>query len=193
MALIELPIEPPIEPPAAPPARAKSAKKRSAVARFLIPTRARVKLPYHLAYPIGAEALSEELEKVPRRELLGLFFRSRPVLANSEFQRWLREKEPYPILVAEYRPALDEETARETVLEKLGLTDERLEIAVYPVEREKRVFVRALLGELGLESLVKWLKGAKARDWAGAIRRIELIFAPREGTIEVRELVLGAA
>lgn len=168
------------------------AKERSGFARFLIPTRARVKLPYHLSFPIGAEALSESLEKAPRREILGLFFRSRPVLASAEFQRWLREQEPYPILVAEYRPALDEETKKTSVLEKLGLTDERLEIAVYPVTREVRSIANELLGDLGLVHLAKWLKGATARG-ANTVRRLELIFSPKEGTIEVREMVMGGA
>jgi len=167
--------------------------KRSALARFLIPTRARVKLPYHLSYPIGAEALSDRLQKAPRREMLGLFFRSRPVLASAEFQRWLREQEPYPILVAEYRPALDGEGKKASVLEKLGLTDERLEIAVYPVAREVRDLARELLGDLGLVHLAKWLKGATTREWANTVRRLELVFSPREGTIEIREMVMGAA
>ncbi len=168
------------------------ATKRSGIARFLIPTRARVKLPYHLSYPIGAEALSEKLQKAPRREMLGLFFRSRPVLASAEFQRWLREQEPYPILVAEYRPALDEKTKKASVLEKLGLTDERLEIAVYPVAREVRDIARELLGDLGLVHLAKWLKGATVRG-TDTVRRLELVFSPREGTIEIREMVMGAA
>lgn len=168
------------------------AKERSGIARFLIPTRARVKLPYHLSFPIGAEALSESLEKAPRREILGLFFRSRPVLASAEFQRWLREQEPYPILVAEYRPALDEETKKTSVLEKLGLTDERLEIAVYPVAREVRSIANELLGDLGLVHLAKWLKGATTLG-ANSVRRLELVFSPKEGTIEIREMVMGAA
>jgi len=177
----------------APVPEAASEKPRNVIARFLIPTRARVKLPYHLSYPIGAEALSDKLQKAPRREILGLFFRSRPVLASAEFQRWLRDQEPYPILVAEYRPALDEETKKTSVLEKLGLTDERLEIAVYPVAREAKSIARDLLGDLGLVHLAKWLKGATTREWANTVRRLELVFSPREGTIEVREMVMGAA
>lgn len=173
--------------------RIQSDTDNTPIARFLIPTRARVKLPYHLSYPIGAEALSEGLEKAPRREILGLFFRSRPVLASAEFQRWLRDREPYPILVAEYRPALDEASKKTSVLEKLGLTDERLEIAVYPVAREARTIANDLLGDLGLVHLAKWLKGATTREWANTVRRLELIFSPREGTIEIREMVMGAA
>jgi len=73
----------------------------------MIPTRTRCKLPAALSYPVGAAALSDALAGAPQAAALTIDFRDRPVHRASEFRRLLRDRRPYPVLVAEYRPATE--------------------------------------------------------------------------------------
>ena len=63
----------------------------------MIPTRFRDKLPRHLPYPIGAEALSRALTGAPHVESLAVTFCDEAVWPKSEFRRLVTERSPYRI------------------------------------------------------------------------------------------------
>src|SRR4051794_30669093 len=116
----------------------------------MIPTHLKSKLPRHLSYPIGAEAISEGLADAPHVEAFTLMFRDNPVWPASEFQRLLRERLPYPIMVGEFHPTRRPGYGGAQYLIETGWYNEEWKIVVYPVARELRHLATQLLREQGL-------------------------------------------
>ena len=149
----------------------------------MIPTQFKSKLPKTLSWPLGAEAISAGLGGAPHATECSLWFSSSPVWRASEFQQMLREARPYPVLVAEYRPAIRMPYSASKAMEAEGFYDAKWQIHVNPVPRTWRSTVGALLREKGLPAVVEWLRSFTGAGWQNRHHRLELVYAPREQAI----------
>lgn len=149
----------------------------------MIPTRGKAKLPKHLSYPIGAEALTEGLAGAPHAEALTVSFWGTPVWPGSRFQLALAEEQPYVVLTAKHEPARKPGYGGAQFLVESGWYDEKWELTVYPVIRDLRHLANRLLKDQGLSLIVEWLRSSRQAGWDDRQQRIELVFNPTEGTI----------
>lgn len=154
----------------------------------MIPTRYRSKLPGHLSYPIGAQALSEALAGAPHAEALTVGF-SDDLFAYSavDFQRLLRERKPYKILEAEHKPARKPGISASNQSVEEGWFDEKWEIRVFPVLCELRHLANRLLKDQGLPAVAQWLRSSQQPGWNSRQQWLELVFDPAGETITARE------
>jgi hypothetical protein len=149
----------------------------------MIPTRFKSKLPKTLSWPLGAEAISTALADAPHAADLSLSFVDSPVWPASTFQRLLRESLPYAILVAEYRPALRPGYSGAASHIERGWYEANWELRVNPVPRGLRAAAGAVLREQGLPAVAEWLRSSGRAGWESRHHRIELVFAPADGTL----------
>jgi hypothetical protein len=153
----------------------------------MIPTQYKAKLPRHLSYPIGAEALTEGLADAPHAESFSVSFRDEAVWPASRFQQLLAQQHPYKVLVAEYRPPQKPGYIGPQSLVESGWYDEKWQLTVYPVLRELRHRASCLLREQGLPLVVQWLRSSASTGWLTRDHRIELVFNPAEETLSSQE------
>ncbi len=146
----------------------------------MIPTKYRNKLPRHLSYPIGAEAISNALAGLPHFEKLTLTFIDQSVWRASEFQRLLLERLPYKIMEASHQPARKPGISTANSMLQDGSYDDKWELRVYPVLAEFRSVANGLLRDQGLPAVAAWLKSSQQRGWTAIGRGIELRFNPAE-------------
>jgi hypothetical protein len=149
----------------------------------MIPTQFKSKLPKTLSWPLGAEAVTIGLGDAPHAGEASLWFSSAPVWRASEFKRMLHEAEPYPVLVAEYRPEIRMPYGGSKEMGALGLYDAKWQIHVNPVPRAWRSTVSALLRENGLPQVADWLRSFTGSGWQNRHHRLELVYAPREQSL----------
>jgi hypothetical protein len=149
----------------------------------MIPTQYKSKLPRHLSYPIGAEALTEGLVGAPHAEMLRVGFFDRPGNWHSEFQQTITQKQPYAILIAEHKPSRKPGYCGAQFMIDRGYYAEHWELTVYPVLRELRHVANGLLREQGLPAVVEWLRTSDRAGWRSSKQSIELIFNPVEETL----------
>jgi hypothetical protein len=140
----------------------------------MIPTEFKQRLPKHLSYPIGAEALSEALVDAPNLEAITLFFgtSSWPV---SSTKRAITDGMPHNILVAEFWPA------------NYRGSNENWFLHVCAVPRDLRHLVNRLLREQGLPHLAGWLRASLRPDWRSRHQKLVLKFIPMEESITADE------
>ena len=153
----------------------------------MIPTRLKAKLPQHLSYPVGAEALSEALAGAPHLESLSVTFRDLAVWPASEFRRLLSARLRYRILSAEFRPARGPGLTGSNEMVERGWYDERWELTVYPVLAEFRHLANRRLREQGLPAVARWLRASDRAGGDPRPRRIELLFDPVNGSLVDQE------
>jgi hypothetical protein len=149
----------------------------------MIPTLHKAKLANTLSWPLGAEAISAGLAGVPHAADFTLYFANSPVWPASAFQRILRERRPYAVLVARYQPARRPGYMGSTAMFEAGWDDAKWQLQVNPVPRPLRSTVGALLREQGLPAVADWLRGSTRPGWEGRGHCLELVFAPAEGTL----------
>ena len=154
----------------------------------MIPTRYKAKLPRTLSYPIGAEAISEALAGAPHTEEFSLAFSDYALWPRSEFQRLLRDGQPYKVLAAEYQPAQKPGYGGSQLMVESGWYDCHWELHVYQVVRAWRHLVNQLLREQGLPAVVEWLRFTQRSGWEGRHHRLELVFNPTEGSLTLHRV-----
>jgi hypothetical protein len=152
----------------------------------MVPTKFKSRLPKTLSWPVGAQDITTGLGDAPHVAECGLWFNESPVWRASEFRRTLREARPYPVLLVQYRAPIYVPYGRSHELEALGLYDADWQVHVNPVPREWRSSVRALLREQGLPTVAKWLRSFTGDGWQGRDHRLELVFAPVDGSLSKR-------
>jgi hypothetical protein len=153
----------------------------------MIPTRFRSKLPRHLSYPVGAEAISEALAGAPHFDSLSVAFNDGAVWPASGFRRLLAEKLPYVIIKAAFSPARGPGLTGAAFMIEKGSYDEQWELHVYPILSEFRSVANRLLREQGLPAIANWLRSSDHAGWRTVPRRVELVFGPADGSLAVRE------
>jgi hypothetical protein len=140
------------------------------------------KLPRKLSYPIGAEALSNALANAPFAEKLRLSFHT-PNMSHSQFMQILDRRQPYVILLAEYRPQLSPGYSGANFMMDAGWYEARWELIVYPVLKEQRRLANVVLNEDGLPFVRQWLGSSHEEGWLSRHQSIELIFDQAGGRI----------
>jgi hypothetical protein len=139
----------------------------------MIPTGWKSKLPEHLSYPIGAEALSEALAGAPNADSLTLWF-GRSDWPASGTPRALADRLPHDILIAEFWPA------------NYRGNNEDWSLHVRAVPRDLRHLANRLLHEQGLPHLSRWLHASRP-DWRSRHQKLTLKFLPAEESITAHE------
>lgn len=153
----------------------------------MIPTASKHKLPGHLSYPIGAQALTEGLAGAPHLDSLTVSFWDQPVWPASRFQKILADKQPYVIMAAAHDPVRKPGYGGSNSFVESGWYDEKWKLTVYPVLRELRHMANELLREKGLGLITQWLRCSTQAVWLLHYHRIELIFHPLEESITTTE------
>lgn len=153
----------------------------------MIPTRFKCKLPRHLSYPIGAEAISEALAGALHIDSLSVLFSDHAVWPAAEFLRLQKERLPYSITTAAFSPARRPGLKGSAVMIEKGWYDEQWELRVYPVLSEFRPLANRLLREQGFPAMANWLRSSVQPGWMTVSRRVELVFNPTDGSLAVRE------
>ena len=155
----------------------------SAYAFHVIRTDYKSKLPKTLSWPVGAQAVTAGLAGAPHAAECTLWFCDSPIDRASEFQRTLREARPYAVLVAEYRPEVRIPYTRSKEPEAHGWYEAEWRIRINPVPRAWRANVGGLLRERGFPAVAAWLRSFEGDGWQARHHRLELVFAPAEGTL----------
>ena len=149
----------------------------------MISTRYKAKLTRSLSWPIGAEAITAGLGDAPHVADLWLWFTDRVTRPASAFQRVVRESLPYTLLVAEYRPARRPGYIGSSSLLEGGWYDARWELHISPVPGPWRAAAGAALRGVGLPAVVDWLRSSGRAGCELRRHRLELVFAPADGTL----------
>lgn len=153
----------------------------------MILTRLKAKLPRHLSYPVGAEAISEALADEPHVASLSVTFWDQAVWPASEFRRLLNERLPYRIMIVEFRPERGPGLIGSAAMIEDGWYDERWELRVYPVLAEFRSTANRLLREQGLPAVSRWLRSSRRAGWLTVPQWVESVFDPTKDALAVRE------
>jgi hypothetical protein len=156
----------------------------------MIPTRHKARLAQSLSWPLGAEAISNALAGAPHYTDLALSFSDAPVRPASEFQRLLRESLPYPLLVAQYSPAIKPGYGGATFLVERGEYEAKWELTINPVRRQVRAVARAALLETGLPAVAEWLRSSRRAGWENHHHRLTLEFSQADGR-PIRQIAEG--
>lgn len=142
------------------------------------------KLPGHLSFPIGFEAISSGLAAVPFANEIQLSF----VGTWSPYVRArIDANDSYAIAVANF-----EKWDKRLGVEFGGslLHAGRWKLWVYPVRRELKSTARTMIVQIGLPALAEWFCTKRPESWYWGKKQWELIFKPKAGTIEVRTEIL---
>ena len=154
---------------------------------MMIQTRWKAKIPQTLSWPVGAEAITAGLGDVPHVADLSLWFTEGVTRPASAFQRVMRESLPYTLFVAEYRPAERPSYTEGTILrrlaDELGWDEAKWELRVSPVPRSWRAVAGAAIRDVGLPAVAGWLRSSGRAGWELRRHRMELVFAPADGTL----------
>jgi hypothetical protein len=152
---------------------------------MVIATRYKEKLPRHLSYPLGLEALATELRDVPQAEQLSVDFVAQASSATSaEHKR--RSGEPYPVLTARFdHPRLGYSESNE--MRERGLYNPSWSVVVYAVSRRQRAVARSLLREQGIPRVKRWLQTPRTATWLQGRKKITVYFSEADRTVFVEE------
>lgn len=132
----------------------------------LIPTRYKVRLSREFSYPIGAEALSEQLAGVPHFSEFQICFSDVVSAWKSKFQQMLAEGADYEIVRARFWSPF--------------------EISVYPVQRALKHAAQEALVWHGLPRLRDWMvrQGSRTTMTCAAC---DIVFSPPTQTVRIQE------
>lgn len=154
---------------------------------MLIPTRSKFALPGFLSYPVGAEAISRALVKAPHVPELRLSFYNKVVWQTNVAQKVLNEGQSYEVLSVLYTPSSKPGLTGSQSMVDDGWYDQRWEIWVRPVLRERRHLANRLLMETGLPAVAGWLQSSNRPGWEMTSRSLGLMFDPVREALEAVE------
>jgi hypothetical protein len=142
----------------------------------------KAKLPKHLSFPVGAEAISSALEGIPYASELKLTF-----LADSypkrEFDTALREDRPYQLLKCSFYPKQSPGYSGSNKSVEQGWYDEKWQFWIYPVLRVRRHVANQLLIARGLPWIAIWMRESERPGWRMHQHHLELRFDPAAGIL----------
>ena len=147
---------------------------------MLIPTQSKQPLPHEHSYPIGAQAITGALAKVPQLAELGLSFYSFNKFHYESCGNCL-------VLAAEYRHLHVGLSASNIMVEE-GWYEPCWQVAVYAVPRKNRHAINIALVSMGLSAVEEWLCEARTETWLDSFHRIGLEFSADSGELLTREV-----
>jgi hypothetical protein len=132
----------------------------------MIPTLYKTRLPRYLSFPIGAEALSEQLADAPRISEFRICFSDVVSAWKSKFQQILAEGADYEIVRLRFWSPF--------------------EIYVYPVQRVLKHAAHEALVSRGLPQLRDWMVRQSSRTTM-TFASCGIIFSPRTQMMHIQE------
>jgi hypothetical protein len=133
---------------------------------MIIPTRYKVRLSREFSYPIGAEALSEQLAGVPHFDDFQISFSDLVSAWKSKFQKMIAEGADYEIVSVRFWSPF--------------------EISVYPVQRTLKHAAQEALVSHGLPQLRAWtLRQGSRRTTTFA--SCGIVFSPQSQGVHIQE------
>ena len=133
---------------------------------MLIPTRYKVRLSCEFSYPIGAEALSEQLVGIPHFDEFQIYFSDVVSTWKSKFQQMLAEGADYEIVRVRFWSPF--------------------EIGVYPVQRPFKHAAQDGLVSHGLPQLREWMVRQGSRTTM-TFASCGIVFSPPSQTVHIQE------
>ena len=133
---------------------------------MLIPTRYKARLSREFSYPIGAEALSQQLAGVPCFDEFQISFSDVVSAWKSKFQRMVAEGADYEIVRVRFWSPF--------------------EISVYPVQRTLKHGAKEALVSHGLPQLRDWMERQGSRTTM-TFASCGIIFSPPTQTVHIQE------
>lgn len=136
----------------------------------MIPTFRKDKLPRTLAYPSGAQAVTNALLSIPHREGLELWFMRR------EFGP-ADEDGLHRVIVVRYEMRHVGLSAASFMVES-GFYGPKWDISVYAVPRELNARIRESLRTSGFDIIRQWLAADRSELWLTSSHSCTLSFCP---------------
>jgi hypothetical protein len=145
----------------------------------VIRTASRFPTPKGLAYPMGAEALSAALSRVPQQDELSVTFyfdgRAQAIVDAA------KRGDSLPVLEVVYI------SGRADVIGAHAQGTPEWELWVRPVPSIHRSVARRSLLETGLPKVREWLSEARSATWRSERHRLQLHIRLPDSTIELEE------
>ncbi len=136
----------------------------------MIPTEAKQKLPRFLAYPLGAQAISDAIVGVPQYDRLSLWF-SRHDYEPSDVNG-------KPITIASRYTRYDVGVSISRDLMERGVYDPRWDVTIYAVPKQLNSRIRHALRAHGLNLLRDWLMEPRTETWLSTSHSLTLCYCP---------------
>lgn len=138
-----------------------------------------------MAYPIGAEILSESLANVPQFEKLVIWFSSYNYSASNR-QQLRKENEPYEICRISMIHPLKAFSASKYFIEE-GFYNENWEIHIHPVPRELKNVAKQILIQDVLPKAKEWMEIPRTEIWKTGRKHFKAFFKENEPRILIQQ------
>jgi hypothetical protein len=141
------------------------------------------RLPKTMSYVVGTQLLSERFAHVPQAAEIEIDYCNRPLGHPFTLHDIVSKELPYPVLSARYFRF----SAASAAVSRKHPFGPKWYLYVYPVERKRRHEVRKLLIEKAFPFMDKWLCAERPDTWYDSGKRLDCVFFPKTGHLEVRE------
>lgn len=139
-----------------------------------------------MAYPLGAEAISEAFVNVPQFEKLVTSFTPYNFGFASAFQEARKRNQPYKIFrVSMIHPLKGLSSSNQFIEE--GFYEENWKIDVYPVPSQLKSIAKELLINDGLPKAKEWLETPRTEVWKTERKHFQILFHEKEGKILIEQ------
>jgi hypothetical protein len=139
-----------------------------------------------LAYPIGAEVISEALIGVPQFKDLTVSFMPYNFAFASDFQEARKQNKPYKIFEVSMIH-IDKHLSSPKQFIEDGFYDENWEIHVYAVPRELKSTAKQLLLNEALPKAKIWLETPHTENWKFGRKYFRVLFNEKEERILIEQ------
>ena len=139
-----------------------------------------------MAYPIGAEVISEALIGVPQFKDLTVSFSPYNFAFASDFQEARKQSKPYKIFEVSMIH-IDKYLSSPKQFIEDGFYAERWGIDVYAIHRELKSIAKRLLIEEGLPKAKIWLETPRTENWKFGRKYFRVLFNEKEEKILIEQ------
>lgn len=140
----------------------------------MIPTKYKQKLPRFLAYPLGAQAISDALVGVPQYDLFSLRF------SRHDYDPRVDGK---PLTIAARYTKYNVRLSSSHDLEESGFYDPQWDATIYAVPRPLNARIRNALRAHGMQLLRDWLAEPRTEIWLSTSHSLTLYYCPETDVI----------
>lgn len=144
------------------------------------------KLPKHLSFPIGFEAISKGLVSVSFADDIHLEFTDGSPFWRTYINSKIDADEPYAVARASY----EKWDKRLGVAYAGSLNAGVWNIVIYPVRRELKSVAKTALVHVGLPAMAEWFCAKRPESWYWGKKLLHVSFTPKLGTVEIQEEIV---